>query len=275
MYNSELKTEYIESLPISKRRNVIDTFKATEVYEDFFEKDLNLFMPEEIEAVLGGIKVFSFQNFKTIANAIKSYEKYCIENKYLDENIISKKKEYKISYAGIPCGANIGISGIKNPEHLLEILNSVYPISEGRPIYSVSMLLYNGVPMTDVYDLMENDVDIENRIINVKGKEYKIYDEFVEPLSVIKGLKTVVRYEPVNDNTAVYKSDSPFFIKKFSKNKTDPIPYSSNNIAGAYITFIDKYNKKNKSIREFTPKIVSYNSILYNMYLYYYTYYIT
>ena len=247
-YNEERKKHYIDSLNGVNESIPVYVFKITKKTEEYYEKDICDFVPEEIEGMLYTLKSKSIAFIKIFMALFADYTEFCIRNNY--------RKISNINYFELLNGDAETFDRYIDkdfrerryilPNELVDIM-AVHFINEiDKVMFQMLWEGFGGEKMSNLRLLKHSDVDYQNKkikIINGEGKsegEKHVSDRL---LSYIKESKHETHYMPnIGEDTKFKKSfivGSDYVFKPMdTKRSGDTI--GSATIYGRYNNLINK-----------------------------------
>lgn len=203
MYGDD-KEQFIKEYMRSKvviETSIYAIFKRVAIFEEGFEKDAAEFTKDEILTML---KAFNSKSVNSLLNYVvilKHYSRWKTgtigDNEYEEigkndvESLINKGK-------------------ILTEEDIHEIEDQLLNWSD-KAILLLLWIGVSGQSMMDIYTLSENNVDFENKIININGNEYPLTDRlaYVLPKAFdedeLMSYGTTMRVIPVKGKGRIYK----------------------------------------------------------------------
>ena len=176
MYNEELKTKFIkESITAEARaRAAYALFNSTEPYEKEWGADICTRNKDELAPVLGELVGFR-KNSQTLRLYILSnYAKWCIDNKVDGACDALMNPE-------VDNNAKFKRQMVANPIHLQRWLDVLYSKESLETVDCVHRcycwLAYIGLREEEILDITSDDVDLIDRVVRFRGREYQFYNE--------------------------------------------------------------------------------------------------
>lgn len=152
--------DYFKRTPSSKN-GLTASYKRCEPIHNMSMKDIR---KTHLQAILDGMSDMSEQSQKKVKTVFKMTYKYCLEN-----DIVNK------DYSQFTAISAPKTETVKDKFFTSEELDKVF----ANPNDSVLMLLYTGMRVGELLEVKCSDIDLEKRIIHVRGTKTKNANRFV------------------------------------------------------------------------------------------------
>lgn len=168
-YNKQQKIHFLE-IKKAERMNYT-LFNRSKETEEFYEKDLSDFNPEQIDDLMFSVKCSSVKLLKIIIAFYKDYTDFCSQNNYRTGinyyELISTEQEYLERYIDKDVRDNRYIY-----PNELENISDAYMISDSLKFFFRA--LWEGFDMDNIILLKPSDVDFSKSTMNILDKKGNI-----------------------------------------------------------------------------------------------------
>lgn len=179
MYNSELKTKFLQSYTTrlqtaSDAKTVFEKIAST---EEKYDTDFACMTDEQALEAINSLGYLRSASLEFRIGVLRQYVRWNISIGMpgVNSNIIELEAT-DVSH--------LRKKLVKNPMHLAQILNAIYaPVSDGTTdnLYRLYIwLFYAGMNDEQVFKCTKDDVDYKNMSICVDGEYFPIYREYID-----------------------------------------------------------------------------------------------
>lgn len=196
MFNEKLKERFLEDAIHNNNRknNFITLFNFTEQFENKENKDLNALSTAQLQEIINALPGGTMFNSENKVSMIKIYCEWCLNNRVIKE-LTWRKGSLNLDRIN-----TIKETTIKNPIHLQKCLDEVFDPEESETneiiLRCYLWLAYIGLNETDAINITSDNVDLNNRKINVGEREFYIYEQAVCSIRKCIELKEFVINHP-------------------------------------------------------------------------------
>lgn len=192
--------EYMQSKVVIET-SIYAIFKKAAIFEEKFQKDAAEFTRDEILLMLNAFNSKSVNSLLNYVIILKHYSRW-------KTGTIGDNNYEEITKSDVESLINKG--KILTEDDIYEIEDQLLNWSD-KAILLLLWIGVSGPSMMDIYTLSENNVDFENKIININGNEYPLTDElnYVLPKAFdedeLMSYGTTMRVIPVKGKGRIYK----------------------------------------------------------------------
>lgn len=207
MFNEELKSRFISEKYLDENSQVWvkGLFDRTEPFEEKCGKDLCALSDEEFVEAFNGITGIRNSGREIILRMLRNYVSWCIDN-----DVPNTRPELLEVDGGI--SDKIKAQTVGNPTHLQRWLDFIFVPEKDETLDNVNRaycwLAYSGIRENEAFEVQDSDVDFENMVIHLHGKEYPIYREGIPALRNCKTHASFI-YDNPRYEKPIYKDRLP------------------------------------------------------------------
>lgn len=227
--------------------------------ESFFKKDLCDLNKDEAIAGLSNLKYYIPDSIRKAIHSISVYAEWCRSKVYIAPQKIAFET---IKASTVPLDGGVAKHMIMSPSDLVDVLETVSNLDEGRYEVIALCLAWLGIDTQEAISLRNEEVDTLNGIITVsESKKPRTIDKI--PDGILNALQKYVANDQVVDGKGTVREldDLGYFLKRRIAILTPPSsltgrPLDVHSIRNGIVTLSSKYSEISDTNREFDTSAV-------------------